>query len=158
MVFCTYEYIGLMYYTDGNDGKSLTLRFIKINEKVNNMYTNLEQSLTQTINDQDFETYPSLNDFYKIDASRFIFAATTGFTKLYIYLIQQINWYKYVKIKKYDYYLPSETKNYKFDKEFSFGLYKGFLIFTSTIYDNTNQEHFSYLVLVMLTEQISQQM
>ena len=128
---CQYEYVALMYYTNGDDGYSLMLHFIKIKLK-NNKYE-LETRLSQNIRDQNFKTYILLNDFYKINADRFIFASTTNYNKLYIYLIQQINWYKYAKVKKYDYYLPSDSNNIKFSKEFSFGLYKGFLIFTGTI-------------------------
>ena len=148
-VHCQYEYVGLMYYTDGNSGYSLILKFIKINERDNkNLFTNLEQRLKVEIKDQDFKTYILLNEFYKINPDRFIFASTTTFQKLYIYLIQQTNWYKYVKIKKYDYWLPSATNNIKFAKEFAFGIYKGFLVFTGTISSNYNDasDFSSYLI------------
>ena len=89
-----------------------------------------------------------LFDFFKINPDRFIFASTTDYTKLYIYLIQQINWYKYIKIKKFDFYLPSNTNKIKFAKEFSFGLYKGFLVFTSTICSDSDKasDYSSYLI------------
>ena len=38
-------------------------------------------NLIKSINDQDFETFPSLNDFYKIGPDRFIFAATINMSK-----------------------------------------------------------------------------
>ena len=59
-VHCQFEYIALIYYTNGNDGKSLILKFLKINEKVDNKYyTNLEERLKLEIKDQDFKTYIS---------------------------------------------------------------------------------------------------
>ena len=149
LVHCQFEYIGLMYYSDGNDGYSLKLRFYYVNAKDNNnKYSNLGQMLYQNIRDQSFKTYTLLNDFYKISPDRFIFASTTNYNKLYIYLIQQTNWYKYVKIKKFDYYLPSNDKNIRFAKEFAFGLYKGFLVFTSTISSNSEEatDFSSYLI------------
>ena len=56
-VHCQYEYIGLMYYTDGNNWRSLLLKFIKVNERVNNLFTNLQERIKVEIKDQDFKTY-----------------------------------------------------------------------------------------------------
>ena len=129
-----------MYYTDGKFGNSLILRFEKIKD---NSYNNFETMMNYPIN-HNFKTDIMLNEFYKISPVRFIFASITDYTKLYIYLIQQTNWYHYLKIKKFQYYLPI---NVKLAKEFSFGLYKGFLVFTSTISSNNNDnDFFSYLI------------
>ena len=85
-VHCQYEYAGFMYYTNGDDGTSLVLKFIYINNKNHeNKYT-VSEKFYQNINDHDFETYTLLNDFYKISPDRFIFISTTGYNKLYIYL------------------------------------------------------------------------
>ena len=143
---CQYEYVGLMYYTKGNDGKSLLLRFVKIIKGSDNKYS-IEKRIKVELTDQPFQTYILLNDFVKITPDRFIFASTTGYEKLFIYLIQQTNWYKYVKIKKYDHWLPSNTNQIKFQKEFAFGLYKGFLILTTTVSPNSDASNFfSYLI------------
>ena len=135
-----------MYYTKGNDGKSLLLRFVKIIKGSDNKYS-IEKRIKVELTDQPFQTYILLNDFVKITPDRFIFASTTGYEKLFIYLIQQTNWYKYVKIKKYDHWLPSNTNQIKFQKEFAFGLYKGFLILTTTVSRNSDASNFfSYLI------------
>ena len=56
-----------MYYSDGNDGYSLKLRFYYVNGKDNNnKYSNLGQMLYQNIRDQSFKTYTLLNDFYEL--------------------------------------------------------------------------------------------
>ena len=101
MVHCQHEYLGFMYYKDGNNGKSLILRFDFLrdkNDKNEDEYNTQNHIYYEGFNDKDFKTYITLNDFFKINPDRFIFASTTDYTKLYIYLIQQINWYKYIKI------------------------------------------------------------
>ena len=124
VVHCQFDFIALIYYTNGDDGKSLLLKFIKINERDNyEKFTNLEERLKVEIKDYNFNTDIMLNEFYKINPNRFIFASTIDYSQLYIYLIQQTNMYAYVKIKKYDYLLLSGKR---FVREFSFGLYKGF--------------------------------
>ena len=46
VVHCQFDFIALIYYTNGNDGKSLLLKFIKINERNNyKKFTNLEERL-----------------------------------------------------------------------------------------------------------------
>ena len=142
MVHCQYEYLGFMYYKNGDDGKSLILRFDKLRYKDDNdkdTDLNLKNMMYyEGFNDVGFKTDITLNDFYKIHPDRYIFAGTTDFTKLYIYLIQQTNWYEYIKIKKFNFELKTDTHNVKFAKEFSFGLYKGFLVFTSTVCTNSD--------------------
>ena len=142
------EYAGLMYYTDGDNGKTLKLKFIFIKDKDNQNQHFFDTKLEQTISDQNFKTYTLLNEFYKINPDRFIFASTTDYTKLYIYLIQQYNWYQYVKIMKFSYTLSSTTSNIRFNKEFNFGIYKGFLVFTATISSNQDNatDFSSYLI------------
>ena len=145
---CQYEYAGLMYYTDGDNGKSLKLKFIYIKNKNDQNQYLFEERLNLEIKDYDFKTYTLLNEFYKINPDRFIFASTTSYSNLIIYLIQQYNWYKYVKIMKFFYSLTSTTNNVRFAKEFNFGIYKGFLVFTSTISSNFDNatDFSSYLI------------
>ena len=135
IVHCQYEYAGLMYYTDGDDGKTLKLRFLKVNGKDDEgKFTKFEHPSYTSLNDVNFKTYILLNDFVKITPDRFLFASTAeNFQKLYIYLIHNSNWYSSITIHKFNHWLPTTENNIRFNKEFAFGFYKGFTVFTSTM-------------------------
>ena len=49
---------------------------------------------------------------------------------------------------KFSYTLSSTTSNIRFNKEFNFGIYKGFLVFTATISSNQDNatDFSSYLI------------
>ena len=94
--------------------------------------------------------YISLNDYYKINDDTFIFVSTIDYIQLYIVIIKTKINYTSHSIKEYQFNLASSTNNIKFTKELSLGMYKGFLLFTSTISTNIDyaDDFSSYLIFI----------
>ena len=63
-VNCQFDYVGLMYYTDGNSGKSLKLKFIQVHDSNGDgkIATKTDKG-SYEFNDISFHTYILLNDF-----------------------------------------------------------------------------------------------
>ena len=148
ILICKENYIAIIFFMNGNDGSSIKVIFYKINKKnvLNTFY--LEQLDAHygfgTILKNDI----MLNDFYKINNNRFVFVSTVDYTKLFIYIIETNDYYTNHKYKDYIFNLESSTNSIKFTKQLSLGMYKGFLLFTSTISSNreSSDDYFSYLI------------
>ena len=74
-VNCQHDYVGLMYYTDGNSGKSLKLKFIQVHENNGKISSKTDKG-SYEFKDISFHTYILLNDFIRIDEDRYLFPAT----------------------------------------------------------------------------------
>ena len=144
---CRDNYIAIIFFTIGEDGSSKKLSFYKINKySVSNKFY-LEHIFSHYGSPINLKSDASLNDFYKMNDNRFIFVSTAFYTKLCIFIIETDNSYRSLNLKDYYFNLESTTNNYQFTKELSLGMYKGFLLFTSTISSNkASDNYFSYLI------------
>ena len=148
IITCKDDYIAIMFFVSESDQLSIKLSFKKIGKNVLNRFY-LENIMANYGFGEYLNTYISLNDFYKINENRFIFVSTFEYsTKLFIAIIEAFNSYNSLKWNKYTFNLASSTNNVKFTKELSLGMYKGFLLFTSTISSNTAsaEDYSSYLI------------
>ena len=135
-IFFKSAYLGnqigsLIYFLNGNDGKSLNLKILKFNK--GNPYT-FNYKIEKNIDNYSFQTSITLNDFLKFDNNRLVFISTIDYTKLYILVFDLYNDYSNMKIRVYNY----DLSDYKADKEFSAFIYnKNYLAFTSTVVSPT---------------------
>ena len=132
-----------IYFLNGDDGKSLNFKIIKLNK--GSSY-NLTSKIEKNINDFSFETNITLNDFSKIDENRLVFISTTRFSTLYILFFDLYNNYEYMKIRVYYY----DLSIYKLVKEFSVFIYNNYLAFTSTVVTTSSTSDGDYFSLFMM--------
>ena len=147
ILICKENYIAIIFFMNGNDGSSIKLKFYKINKNALNKFY-LEQLDAQYGFGTSLKNDIMLNDFYKINNNRFVFISTVDYTKLFICVIETNDRYTSHKYKDYVFNLESSTNSMKFSKELSLGMYKGFLLLSSTISSNieSNDDYFSYLI------------
>ena len=122
-----YEYAAIIYYTEKNNGKSLTFKILYIKSDFN-----FDVRMKKYINSYDFDTSITLNELYKISYNRLLFVSTIGRTKLVIMLFDTYDsniWYDYLNIRTYKF----EIKDYYFNKEFAVDFFNDFLMLTSTV-------------------------
>ena len=145
---CKDNYIAIMFFMNGNDDMSIKLIFYKINKNnvLNKFY--LDQLDAHYGFGTSLKKDIMLNDFYKINDNRFVFVSTIDYTKLFVCVIETNDFYTSHKYKDYVFNLASSTNSIKFTKQLSLGMYKGFLLFTSTISSNSGSadDYFSYLI------------
>ena len=147
MILIKEDYIAIAYFMNGKDDYSLKIRFCKIRL----------QSVRKTyyIDPLDahygfgvyFKSDITLNDFYKITDERFVFVSTQGYTKLSIIIIENRNSYQGHDFKLYQFNLGNSNQ-LKFAKDLYIGMFKGYLLFTSTLSSNSDSanDYFSYLI------------
>ena len=149
LITCKDDYISIIFFQNMYDGNSIKIKFIKIIKDSGNQFylENLDAHYGFGIY---LKQYISLNDYYKINDDTFIFVSTIDYTQLYIVIIKTKKNYTSHSIKEYQFNLASSTNNIKFTKELSLGMYKGFLLFTSTISTNIDyaDDFSSYLIFI----------
>ena len=149
LITCKDDYISIIFFQNMYDGNSIKIKFIKIIKDSGNQFylENLDAHYGFGIY---LKQYISLNDYYKINDDTFIFVSTIDYIQLYIVIIKTKKNYTSHSIKEYQFNLASSTNNIKFTKELSLGMYKGFLLFTSTISTNIDyaDDFSSYLIFI----------
>ena len=148
LILCRDDYIAIIFFQNGKDEVSIKVKFYKINFQSYFKTYYLEQTDAHYSFGTNLKQFITLSDFYKINENRFIFVSTIEYTKLFIYIIETYDSYKRHKYKEYTFNLQNPTNNLFFTKELSLGMYKGFILFTSTISNKINSvdNYLSYLI------------
>ena len=127
-IYLNNKIVALIFFMDGDQGNSLSLKIFHIILKDNGDY-NKELILDYNINKYNFQTSITLNDFIKFNNERLVFISTIEFTSLYILVFDLYNNYTNLKIRVYKYQLT----NYKVVNELSAFIYNDYLVFSSTV-------------------------
>ena len=69
-IYIRNEYVSFIFFQDGNNGKSLILRFLKV-EKENDIFSVINY-FSKSINIYYFDTSIKTNEFYKIDDKKLL--------------------------------------------------------------------------------------
>ena len=145
MVLCKEDYFAIIYFMDGKDEYAIKLKFARIRklEVLKTFY--LESTQAHYGLGVNLKSDITMNDFIKLNDERFAFVSTIDYNELFIIIVETFNSYRIINYKKYQFSLGDSLK---FTKDLYLGIYKGFLLFTSTltsIIDTTN-DYFSYLI------------
>ena len=127
-IYLNNNIIALIFFKDGDQGNSLSLRIFHIILLQEGIY-NKDLILEYNINKYNFKTNITLNDFIKLNNERIAFISTIEFTTLYILVFDLYNNYASMEIRVYKYQLT----NYKVINELSAFIYKDYLVFSSTV-------------------------
>ena len=146
ILLCKEDYIVIIYFMDKKDDLSIKVKFCKIRLIASNTFY-LENLQAQYNFGVHLKGDITLNDFYKINDDRFAFVSTVNYNKLSIIIIETYNSYQGHKFKHYQFNLGNSNE-LKFAKDLYIGIYKGFLLFTSTMSSNSDSanDYFSYLI------------
>ena len=136
--YLRYEYVAIIYFTEKDNGKSLTLKILYFTNS-NYDYT---VRLKKYINTYDFSTSITLNEFYKINYEKLLFVSTIHQTKLVLMFFDFCNWYHCLKIRTYQF----DLTGYYFNKELAVDYFNGYLMLTSTVSPNGGHDLSSILL------------
>ena len=132
------EYAAFLYFINKNDGESIKLKILKINDD----YSFTEILGKVNIFPYDLDTSITLNEFYKIDDEHLLFVSNTDNNKrLILTFFDTVNSYNCLNTRLYRF----DLEGYSLNRELSVNYYNDFLVFTSTILPDGG-DFFSFLM------------
>ena len=132
------EYAAFLYFIDKDDGKSIKLKILKINNDYS--FTEILGKINKF--PYDLDTSITLNEFYKIDEEHLLFVSNTNNNKrLILTFFDTVNSYNCLNTRLYRF----DLEGYSLNKELSVNYYNDFLVFTSTILPDGG-DFFSFLM------------
>ena len=142
-IYLQKKYSAIMYFLKHNDGKTLHLEILEMKLSEGNYgYKNI---LKKHINQYDFSTSITMNEFLKINNERLVYISTTkyNYNDLYILFFDLYNNYTILKTRLYHLYFYI----FKLQLELSACIYNNFLVFTGTAYYSNNPGLFSVFLM-----------
>ena len=134
-------YVAFIFFRDKDNGKTLTLMFLKVIKNNDNYEVNSIKS--KEINLFYFYTYITLNEFYKIENEKLLFVSTISQPKLILLFFETYLLYEYINTRVYEF----DLEGYKFALELTVDFFNDFLMFTSTIRNGNNENDLSSILL-----------
>ena len=119
--------MALIFFKDGDNGDTLFFRIYNLSIQDDGKYSK-DCIIDKNINEYNFLTDITFNDFVKINNQRVAFISTVESTTLYVLIFDLYNDYTSVQIRVYNHQL----NNYKVTLELSAFLYNDYLVFSST--------------------------
>jgi hypothetical protein len=132
------EYAAFLYFINKNDGESIKLKILKINNDYS--FTEILGKINKF--PYDLNTSITLNEFYKIDDEHLLFISNANNNKrLILTFFDTVNSYNCLKTRLYRF----DLEGYSLNRELSVNYYNDFLVFTSTILPDGG-DFFSFLM------------
>ena len=136
-LYLTYEYFAFIFFQDDGTEK-LRLRIYYVDK--GNSYNLVRR------NKHDFgytlDISIRLNEFYKIDNERLLFITSASKTQLFIMFIDTYNWYYFINIRTYKFYM----QDYYLREEIAVDFYNDFLMLTASVSKNGQTTLSSFLL------------
>ena len=143
-IYIRNEYVSFIFFQDGNNGRSLILRFLKV-EKENDIFSVINY-FSKSINIYYFDTSIKTNEFYKIDDKKLLFISTISQKKLILMFYETYLTHKKLNTRAYQF----DLEGYYFTKELTVEYYNNFLMFTSTVSVERNPNYDNKLLSILL--------
>ena len=136
------------YHNGGNNEKSLMFRFVKYNPSNSDGFDYIYTKNFDTYFRQDIQS----NGLFKLEDNRVVLfttedyssnGVTTTYATLHMFLFDFYNEYTGIKVREYVLYYP----NKRFAKEMDASMYNGYILFTATISDHSQNNTFAIMMI-----------
>ena len=139
------DYAAFAFFSDGNNGKSLSFKFVKYKGS----YT-FDYYYMINFDGDDFRRDISSNGLYKLEDNRVVLFTTKDYNSIsyggmYMFLFDFYNDYQKMRMRKYIFHYP----NKRFAKEVSAYMYNGYILFSATL-GESNEDPQNIFAIMMI--------